>query len=144
MKKTIYFAVVVVTLAFSAWMLLRWWSRDPSAAFKRHFHMWPPVTVREIVRGGSTALASGDEYLVFSGTPNDIKQIIHNRKFEYVGVAPQNSKYLDRAAWRGEVHQAERRGVSAERLYETGIEGAVYYVLITNADSTKVFYHYVK
>lgn len=136
--------VAILVAAFSTWGLLRWWSRAPSAAFKRHFDMWPTGTVREIVRGGYTALASSDEFLVFFASPSDIERIIQNRKFEFVGSTPRKSKYLDRAAWETEVRQAAKRGVPAERLYETGIEGAVYYVLITNADSTKVFYHYVK
>lgn len=140
-RKSTYLMAAVLVAVFSAWRLERWWSGYPSAAFYRHFDMWPSDTVRGIVRSGYTALASSNEYLVFSASPNDIERIIQKRKFEYVGSTPRQSKLLDRERWEWEVRQAAKRGVLAERLYETGREGSVDYVLITNADSTKAYYH---
>jgi hypothetical protein len=143
MKKTC-FLVAILIAAFSAWMFQRWWSRDPSAAFYRHFDMWPPGTVRELVRGGSTSfeLASADEYLVFAGTPQDIDRVIQKGNFEYVGRWPRESKHLSEDGWRHAISFAKKRGVRAERLYEAGIGREVSYVLITNADATRAFYQF--
>lgn len=141
-----FFLTIAGLLALSIVCWFWWWSTSPTAAFKRHFDSWPSSSISDIHREGYTGLASSSEYLIFRGKPEDIKSIINRRSFqqvEPVRALLKGSEFLDADTWKNEISRAEKKGISAAHLFETG-PGGVYYVLITDATMSRAYYHYAK
>ena len=120
---------------------------SPRADFTRHFGYPIPQSVEEISVSGYTALAGSDETLVFRISSADLETIVARRKFPEVTEGVKDSMAADVLidTWKRHIAHAENFDIQVGRFFEiTEDENSVYYILIADADSDWVYYHYFK
>lgn len=140
---TLLIVGVVVLLIVAA--LVYNFTFSPRADFARHFGRPIPKSVDQVDVSGYTALAGSDETLVFRISPSDLEAIVRRRNFPELtdGIKVTIAADVLTDKWKHHIDQADKLGIQVGRFFEiTELDGLVYYILIADADSDWVYYHY--
>jgi hypothetical protein len=122
-------------------------NKTPHSAFKRHFGGDVSGSVTQIAVSGHTALAGSNEVLTFNVSDEDLKTILAQRGFSEVTQLVKDGKAtgIRASEWIDDIEKAASFGISGSHFYEISkLEGLVYYILIADEKTNRVFYHYYK
>lgn len=137
--------LLLVAVALGAYFLGR--SGTPRSAFERHFGSDASGSASHIAVSGHTALAGSNEVLTFNISDENLKIILAGRGFSEVTqlVKDGEDTGIRSSDWVSEIEKAASFGISGSHFYEiTKFDGLVYYILIADEKTDRVYYHYYK
>jgi hypothetical protein len=137
--------LLLIVVALIAYFLAR--NETPRGAFERHFGSDVSGSVTQIAVSGHTALAGSNEVLTFNISDKDLKTILTQRGFGEVTQLVKDGKDtgIRSSEWIEEIERAASFGITGSHFYEISkFEGMVYYIVIADEETDRVYYHYFK
>jgi len=149
--KILLVIAAILPLPFLLLFASSWWTGLPRPSFRRHFGFPIPKSVVIESKWGYASLAGSSEYIIFSIAPDDLNNIISVGEFKPVEISGENAGYhgtnnmIHGPILKQELEKARAKGLKPSQAFVNSMyRGMIYYLLVVDTNSTKVFYHYNK